>query len=135
MKKNKPNHWIEKLISFLGFFIFLLGIYASLRTGYNVIFLKNNYPTTSVINLNPFPSSSFEEDCYQQFNYPYYDEKGQPRKPYKEEEELRRENIKNCLKRIEKQRKETMINDIWTSIFFLFLGGVILIYSKKKFSY
>lgn len=137
MKKNrkKPNHWIEKLISFLGFFIFLLGIYASLRTGYNFIFLKNNYPTIPVITLNPFPYSSFEEDCYQQFNYPYYNEKGQPREPLKQEKELRQQNINNCLKRIEKQRRETKINDAWTSIFLLFLGGSIIIYSKKKFSY
>lgn len=134
MNEKKPNHWIEKLISFLGFFIFLLGIYASLRTGYNLIFLKNNYPTTSVINLNPFPYSSFEEDCYQQFNYPYFDDKGRPRKPYREEQELRQENIKNCLKRIEKQRRETKINDIWISFFLLFFGGSIIIYSKKKFT-
>lgn len=134
MKKNKPNNSIEKLITFFGFFILFLGIYASLRTSFNFIFLKNNYPTISVININPFPYSTYEEDCYQQFNYPYYDDKNRPRKLYKEEEELRDKNIKNCLKRIEKQRRETKINDVWVSVFLLFLGGIIIIYSKKKFS-
>jgi len=127
--KNKNNSWVEKIINFLGYFLLLLGIYASVKTLYNHLYLKK-YPLTPVINFNIFSYPDFEENCYQQFSYPYYDDKGKPRNPYKEEKELQEKNLKICLERIKKQREETKQNDVWTSFMLVFLGVGIL-YTKR----
>jgi hypothetical protein len=128
--KNKNNSWPEKVINFLGWFILLVGIYAVIKTTYNHLYLKNNYPLTPVINLNIFSYPDFEENCYQQFSYPYYDDKGKPRPPFKEEKEMQEKNLKICLERIKKQREQTKQNDVWISFMLVFLGGGIL-YTKR----
>lgn len=126
MNKTNQNHsWINKIINFIGYLFLLIGIYALIKTSYNFIYLKNNYPITPVIGFNPFGYYQTEEDCYQQFNYPLYDEKGQPREANSFEKKLQQENIKNCLNKIKRQKEENKINDIWTTLFFLILGAGI----------
>ncbi|GAB4218736.1 MAG: hypothetical protein Fur009_1230 [Candidatus Microgenomates bacterium] len=129
MKKN-DNNWPNKIINFLGWLILLLGIYATIKTSFNFIYFKNKYPTDPVLGPN-FSYPKYEEECYEQFNYPLYNEKGLPREPDKAEEKIRRENIKNCLKKIEKNRELTKQNDIWTSFMLIFIGAGILV--TKRF--
>ena len=74
--------------------------------------------------------SKYEEECHEQNNYPLFDEKGILKKTSLEEERLRKENIKNCIKKIDKQREKTKQNDVWTSFMLVFLGGGIL-YTKR----
>ncbi|MFN4212957.1 MAG: hypothetical protein ACK4FL_03295 [Microgenomates group bacterium] len=100
-----------------------------IRVSFNNVFLKEKYPLSSVF-LN-IPYYQTEEDCYQQFNYPLYTEKGQPREPNTYEKKLQNESIKNCLNKVKKQREENRINDIWLTLFFLILGGGI--HLTKKF--
>jgi len=126
---NKNHSWVEKIINFLGYFFLLLGIYASIKTLYNHLYFKNKYPLIPVVSINPFSYYESEENCYQQFSYPYYDDKGKPRPPYKEEKEMQEKNLKICLERIKRQRQQTKQNDIWTSFMLVFLGVGIL-YTK-----
>jgi hypothetical protein len=130
MKKNQENNWPNKIINFIGWFILLLGIYATIKTSFNFVFYKNKYPTDPVIGPS-FLYPKYEEECYEQFNYPLYNEKGEPRKPNKDEEIIREQQTKNCLKKIEKNREITKQNDIWISFMLVFLGGGILL--TKKF--
>lgn len=129
--ENNQNLWINKIINFLGYFFIILGIYALIRISYNNIYLKDTYPLSPVISINPFVYYQTEEDCYQQFNYPFYDEKGKPREPSSSEKKFRDENIKNCLKRIKNQREENRVNDMWLTFFLFVLGGGI--HLTKKF--
>ena len=124
--KNKNNSWPEKIINFLGYFLLLLGIYASIKTIYNHLYFKTQYPLVPVVNINPFSYYESEENCYQQFSYPYYDDKGKPRQPFKEEKEMQEKNIKICLEKVKKQREQIKQNDVWISFMLVFLGGGIL---------
>jgi len=126
--KNNNNSWIEKIINFLGWFILLLGIYAAIKTSFNIFYYKK-YPVDPVIGP-AFFYPKYEEECYEQNNYPLYDEKGKLRKPTSEEEKIRKENINNCINKINKQREITKQNDMWTSFMLVFLGVGIL-YTKK----
>lgn len=126
--KNKNNSWPEKVINFLGWLILLVGIYATIKTSFNFFYYKK-YPVDPVIGPGFF-YPKYEEECYEQNNYPFFDEKGKPRKPSLEEERLRKENIKNCIKKIDKQREQTKQNDVWISFMLVFLGGGIL-YTKR----
>lgn len=131
-KTNQQNHsWINKLINFLGYFFLILGIYALTKTSFNYIYYKNKYPLSPAISLNPFYYYQTEEDCQQQFNYPVYDEKGNPKEPTSAEKKIQEKNIKNCLEKVKRQREENKINDLWTAIFLLTLG--IGIHLTKRF--
>lgn len=130
-KNKKDSLWINKIINFLGYFFIILGVYALIKTSFNYIFYSKKYPLTPVLSINPFYYYQTEEDCYQQYNYPIYDDKGKPREPNSYEKKMREDNIKNCLEKIEKQRSENKINDVWTTIFLLLMGFGI--HWTKKF--
>ncbi len=128
MKKTE-NNWPNKIINFISWLDLLLGIYATIKVSFNLIYYKK-YPTDPVLGVN-YSYPKYEEQCYAQDNYPLYDEKGQPRKANFEEEKIRQQNIKSCLKEIEKNRETTKQNDIWTAFLLVFVGGGILI--TKRF--
>lgn len=126
----KNQLWINKLINFLGFLFLIIGLYALIRTSYNFYFLKDKYPTSSIFSLFPsYPSSV--EDCEQQYTYPLYDEKGKLRSPSPYEEKERKKQVKLCLKQLKKMSQDAFEKDLWTTLFFLFLGSGILI--TKRF--
>lgn len=135
MKEQKivknQSIWINKTINFLGYFFIILGFYALIKVSYNNVFLKDNYPLTSVLNINPFSYYQTEEDCYQQYNYPLYNQKGQLREPENHEKKIQQENVKTCINKVRKQREENKINDIWQTIFLFVLG--IGIHLTKRF--
>ncbi len=121
--------WPQVFVNFFGWLLFLLGIYISLKIIFNLVYFKEKYPVQPIIGYsNVFPQ--YEEDCYQGtfVEIPRKDLDLQETRNYKDEMER---EIKNCISKIRKARKETKIRDIWSSFMFMFLGGGILI--TKRF--
>jgi len=127
MKKN--NLSVNKIINFIGYLFLILGFFALVKISFNFIYYKE-YPLTPLLPLNPFAYYQTEEDCRIQFNYPYYDDKGKARTPSKEEKEFQEKSIENCVKKVKRDRENNKINDIWTAILFLALGGGINLTKK-----
>ncbi|GIW62302.1 MAG: hypothetical protein KatS3mg090_0128 [Patescibacteria group bacterium] len=121
---NFVSNWPNKIINFIGWFILLLGIYAVLKTTFNILYYEK-YPTDPVIGFGiSYPR--YEEECYDQNNYPLYNEKGEIRSPSEQEKRIFQENVKRCLDKLEKNRQINKLNDIWFSFMLVFLGGGIL---------
>ena len=117
-KKEKTCEWLSTLINFVGWLFVLIGIYAALKTSFNLIYYKDKYPVNPVIGFS-FVYPRYEEDCYR----PPFD--------LEDDKEKSQEYIQFCINKIKKARKETKQKDIWTSFSFLFIGGGILI--TKRF--
>jgi hypothetical protein len=127
MKKN--NLSVNKIINFIGYFFLILGFFALVKISFNFIYYKE-YPLTPVLPFNPFTYYQTEEDCKNQFNYPYYNEKGEIRPPSNDEKKIQEKNLESCLKKVKQDRENNKINDIWTAILFLILGGGINLTKK-----
>ena len=131
--KNKPSK-ANAFISLIGLFLLLMGVFMTVRTGVNLAFFKK-YPTTGVMTVAmPFfggmPYSQREEDCMM---YPqtYYKPDGQPRAATADEKIMAEQQKKSCISGVEQARDAAKINDISSSLLFIFLGLGVLI--GKKF--
>jgi len=128
-KKSKTNSFI----SLLGLLLLLLGIYMAVRTGTNLIFFKK-YPTTGVMPVTPFfggmPYSQREEDCMMSYPQTYFKENGQPRAATKEDKKMEEQQKNLCISGVVQAREAAKINDISTSLLFVFLGLGVLIGRK-----
>ena len=125
-KQSKTNAFI----SLIGLFLLLMGIFMTVRTGVNLIFFKK-YPTTGIMAIaTPFfggmPYSQREEDCMM---YPqmYYKPDGQPRTATADEKKMEEQQKKSCVSGVEQSREAAKINDISSSLLFVFLGLGVLI--------
>ncbi|MBU2542973.1 hypothetical protein KJ707_00175 [Patescibacteria group bacterium] len=121
------------LINLLSVIFLLVGIYSMTRVIVNLKFF-DKYPMTGVLYFNFYGVSPYyqkEEDCV----YPitYIDDKGTARKPSQEEQDSEKNSQDRCLNDVKSNRDNAKVNDINTSIFFIFLGSGILI--TKKFLY
>lgn len=128
-RQSKANTFV----SLLGLLLLLLGIYMTVRTGINLVYFKK-YPTTGVMSfITPFgmPYSQREEDC---MFYPqtYFKPDGQPRTATKEEKKMEEQQKNVCISGVVQTREATKINDISSSLLFLFLGLGVLI-GKRYF--
>lgn len=126
MEKSKAPAWI----TFVGVLLFLTGVYLAARTLVNFAFF-GRYPTNGVFPIN-FGGAIFsqkEEDC----DFSYY-----PQNPDRllTDEEFAKEQMAQkelCLTSVREARNQTRANDISQSLFFLFLGGGILVTRKTFF--
>lgn len=125
--KNKKSSVANTVISLVGLFLFLLGLFAVIRTGVNLVFFKK-YPTVGVLSINLSgvpPYMQREEDCY----YPqtYFTQDGKPREATETEKKNEQQQRTVCISGVTQSRESAKINDISTSLLFLFLGiGVIV---------
>jgi len=131
MKKTKANSFI----SLIGLLLLLLGVYMSVRTSANFIFFKK-YPTTGVMPAMTFmgggmPYSQREEDCTM---YPptYFKPDGQPRIATSDEKKAEEQQKKSCISGVEQARETAKVNDISSSLLFIFLGVGVLV-GKRYF--
>lgn len=130
MKESKTHAWI----TFIGVILFLVGVYAAVRTGINLT-LFDKYPQTGVITLNfsgTPPYYQREQDC----SYPraYYSADGRiTRQPTLEEKEQEKRDTQSCLEGVAEARQTAKINDISQSLLLLFLGVGVLVARKIFF--
>lgn len=125
-KKSKVNSFI----SLLGLILLLLGIFMSVKTGINLAFF-DKYPTMGSTSLAPIffggmPYSQREEDC---MIYPqiYTKMSGEPRAATEDEKKMEEVQKQSCINSVIQARETAKINDISTSLLFLFLGLGVLI--------
>lgn len=115
-------------IAFLGLLFLLLGIFAAARTAANIALFKDKYPQGGVVNLNFSGQPAYfsrESDC----NYPptvSYSPEGKPMEASAEQKKIDEQNKANCLAGVKDARETARINDIATSVLFLFVGVGIL---------
>jgi len=133
IKQSKTNAFI----SLLGLLLLLLGIYMSVRTGINLTFFKK-YPTTGVLSIGSaffggMPYSQREEDCMMSYPQTYFDDKGQPRPATNDDKRMEEQQKKYCISGVEQAREASKINDISSSLLFVFLGMGVLI-GKRYFN-
>lgn len=130
INKPKAHTWI----AFVGSVLLLIGIYASVRTTLNVM-LFDRYPQNGVLSINfnagSFPYFQLEKDC----GYPqtYTTTDGKPRPASPEEKKNEQEQKRLCLEGVKEARNNAKVNDINSSLFFLFLGAGILVTRKLFF--
>ena len=124
--KSKTNSFI----SLVGLLLLLVGIYMGVRTGTNLVFFKK-YPTSGVMpTLTLFgggmPYSQREEDCAM---YPqtYFKPDGQARTATTDEKLAEERSRKSCISGIEQNRETAKVNDISSSLLFVFLGVGVLV--------
>lgn len=128
MEDTKKPQTFYNIISFIAIVLLIIGIYFSVKTIVNFIAF-DKYPVNisflSMMSISPYGS---EEDCSSSvFISPaVYTDSGETREPTAEEKKQQEEEKQNCLKSVEKNRKQTKVNDILTSFLFLFLGVGIL---------
>ncbi len=123
--------WAKALINFVGWLLVLAGIYAALKTSFNVMYYKGKYPVDPIIGISSvYPKN--EEDCYETSLIGFPENEIGISKSQREQAEKRRERLfKICMARVKKAREEAKIKDIWTSFLFLFIGSGILL--TKRF--
>lgn len=130
MMKQKPairfQTSLDTIVAFLALILFLLGMYAAIRTGMNMLLLKK-YPSVGVFTLNLIgnPTGQREEDCIYTINYTNPD--GSPRKPNADDKKSEEEQQKRCIDGIKEARDTARFNDINSSVVLLFLGGCLLV--------
>lgn len=127
-KKQSKTH---PFISLLGLLLLLLGVYMTVRTCTNFIFFKK-YPTTGVMPVMPFygggmPYSQREDDCYMYYPQTYFKPDGLPRTATIDEKKMEEQQKKSCLSGVEQARETAKVNDISSSLLFVFLGLGVLI--------
>ena len=102
----------------------------TVRTATNLIFFKK-YPTTGVMpTLQMFggmPYSQREEDCTMMSAQPYFKPDGQPRAATSDEKLLAEQQKNSCISGVVQARDAAKVNDISSSLLFLFLGLGVLI--------
>lgn len=157
-KNSSAYSWL----TFLGILLLLIGIFASVRTVFNLVAF-DKYPQLGVVPSTIFPGDMYyprETDCNFPAPYPVeplietqpitiesesVDLSGKVIKgekivvtptPYKEKpkETYEEKQKKSCLANVEESRQATKMNDISKSLFFLFLGGGLLASRTKLFS-
>lgn len=133
IKQTKANAFI----SLLGLLLLLFGIFMTVRTGVNLAFFKK-YPTTGVLSIGSaffggMPYSQREEDCMMSYPQIYFNDKGQSRPATNDEKKMEVQQKKLCISGVEQAREASKINDISTSLLFVFLGAGVLI-GKRYFN-
>lgn len=121
-------------VVFIGFVLFLIGMYASVRTIIN-IFSFDKYPQEGVLAFNLFnmgmmPYAQREQDCLLNPIIYYEENNKTPRLRTSEEAAQDELNKINCLSGIKESRDKAKTNDISQSLLFLFLGIGILSFKK-----
>lgn len=116
MRRDKDSY---SFLTTLAVLLLLLGIFASAKTTANFL-LFPRYPTVGVIPLNfsgvPTYSGPREEDCESISSYPGDQSSAASIKIQKD----------SCLSSVRDTREAAKVNDISTSIMFLFLGVGLL---------
>ncbi len=122
-------------VTFLGIFMLLIGIFAAGRTVINMYLFPTQYPQSGVLAVNiggQQPYYQRESDC----NYPptpSYDSSGKMAPPSPEQTKIDNQNKSNCLAGVKDTREQTKINDIATSLLFLFVGFGLLVMRRFFF--
>ena len=130
---KEPKSKVNSFISLIGLLLLLLGVYMSVRTATNFVFFKK-YPTTGVMPTMTFmggmPYSQREEDCM----YPqtYFKPDGQSRSATSDEKKVEEQQRKTCISGVEQGREAAKVNDISSSLLFIFLGVGVLV-GKRYF--
>ncbi len=122
---------VNSIVSFIGLILLLLGIFATVKTGVNLVFFKK-YPTYGVLSLNFMgmpPFMSREEDCLI-FPQTYFNQAGAPRVASDDEKRMEKLQKEMCIGAVKQNRESAKINDISTSLLFLFLGVGVLVGKK-----
>lgn len=116
---SRPASWMF----FIAVILVLLGLYAGVRTAVNIAFI-DKYPAGGVIPIyfgTYGPLYQREEDCT--YTRLYYKDDGHTTRPATEEEKAQEaQDTKNCLNGVREARVSAKVNDISTSLLFLFLG-------------
>lgn len=117
------NQAVKSWILFIGLVLLLLGIFGSLQTTINLLFLEK-YPTNGVLNIGFTPSYyPRESDCFYP-PAPTFDPSGNPVQTFDNpSSKLQQET---CLAGIAEDRQNAKANDISKSFLFLILGLGIL---------
>jgi hypothetical protein len=114
-------------VTFLGIFMLLIGLFATVRTVVNIYVLPQ-YPQSGVLAFSLGGTQTYyqrESDC----NYPptlSYGPDGKPSAPSPEQNKIDEQNKANCLAGVKDNREQTKVNDIATAAMFLFVGGGLL---------
>lgn len=107
----------------------LIGMFAAGRTIVNIALFPHLYPQSGVLAINiggQQPYYQRETDC----NYPptlSYDPSGKVAAPNPEQTKIDVQNKQNCLAGVTDTREQTKVNDIATSVLFLFVGFGLLV--------
>ena len=120
VNSSKTRGWVF----FIGLVLFLIGIYASVRTVVNLVAFQK-YPQGGVLSINfpgvqpIYPSiGQTEESCDISYdpNAPSIMVEGQK---------------KGCKLSVKQARQDAKVADISNSLFYLFIGGSILVLHKR----
>lgn len=123
-KTESTHTMVPAFATLLGSVLLLIGLYCGLRIGVNTV-VFDRYPTTGVLQIASFPMyGQREEDC--DFSTPYYSFDGKPRSATEAETKIETEQAQRCMSSIQETRRVSLIQDIGTASFFLFLGIGIL---------
>lgn len=129
--QKKVNPWI----SLIGLLLLLVGVYMSVRTVVNLAFF-DKYPTGGVM-ITPMsffggmPYEQREEDCTM-MGQVYFKPDGMPRQPSEDEKKMAIQQEKLCIDSVKRSRETAKINDIASSLLFVFMGAGVLI-GKRYF--
>ncbi len=127
MKKSK----LHDIVSVIGLFCLVIGLYASLRLVIN-LFAYQNYPTNGVLPTLPgtYVYTQTEADCQLISSQTMFDINGQPRQTTDIETKQLKEQVQSCLSSIEVAREQAKTNDINLATFFLFIGVSLLVLKR-----
>lgn len=130
-EKSSSHVWI----SFVGVMLLLVGIYAGVKTGINILAF-DKYPQNGVLSVLNFGSSSQyyqqEKDCYFTQTTYFLPDGKTPRAATSDEKVMEKKQQELCVQGVSFNRDNTKANDIGQAMLFLFLGVGILV-SKKLF--
>lgn len=122
-------------VTFLGVFMVLIGLFATVRTVANIYLFPAQYPQAGVLAFSiggQQPYYQKETDC----NYPptlSYGPDGKPEAPNPEQAKIDTQNKANCLAGVKDNREQAKISDIATAIMFLFVGAGLLVMRRFFF--
>ncbi|MBI2011601.1 hypothetical protein HYS91_02415 [Candidatus Daviesbacteria bacterium] len=122
--KDSVSNWFL----FVGTVLFLIGLFAALKTAANFT-LFTQYPTGSAVvplNISGIPPyyGQREEDCQIPYSayYPATDQV--PSEEFQKEQQ--KKDQESCLRVVKRERENAKINDISQAAFYLFLGAGLL---------
>ncbi len=123
MTAYRNNSWIL----FLSITSLLVGIFCLARISLNLLIFPT-YPVSGVLPIfqpTYIPVSTPVSSC--NMSQVYYDQQGMPTTTPSEAEKKQSEQSKEqCIQNIVETRNATLLNDLGTTGFFLFLGLVLL---------
>lgn len=127
MASHPLDSKVASWMTVIGMILLLVGIYASLRLGINLVAF-DKYPQEGVISLNFAGAPYFqkEQDC----SYPavYFEDGTSAERPATEGEMKRdAENQRTCLQSVADARETAKKNDISQALLFLFMGAGLLL--------